>query len=187
MKNPVRNALLLLGLSAGMEAHAGAETMTQTDDAPRVTAEEVERRRAALMARSAGSDANKLRMDVKELAELAKAHVSDVGPSQAIDNFTDKEWTRLANGLHLWGVTLKGVSWFDQGHPELVGTDASIMTDIEGRFWADLARKSASGTGASMFTLVFPHPGTRRSATGYHTCFMMPDQTRVLCAGAFED
>lgn len=26
-----------------MEAHAGAETMTQTGDAPRVTAEEVER------------------------------------------------------------------------------------------------------------------------------------------------
>ena len=128
-----------------------------------------------------------MRADVEELAELAKTHVAQVGPSQAVRNFADTKWTRLANGLHLWGVTITGESWFDTGHPELVGTNASAMSDIEGRNWARLARASAEGTGERVFALVFPHPRTRRSAVGYHTCFLMPDRIRILCAGAFED
>ncbi len=191
MKDRVRNAFLVLALSIGFPTGSTAFAMDADQRSASGTAQlsagEIERRRTKLRTQSAGASASRLRADVIELAKLAKAHVADVGPSQAVRDFADREWTRLANGLHLWGVTMTGESWFDMGHPELVGTNASAMSDIEGRYWARLARESAEGTGKAVFSLVFPHPRTRQSATGYHTCFLMPDRIRILCAGAFED
>lgn len=142
---------------------------------------------AALAGRAAGSDLERVRGDVVELADLARRHIDEAGLDAALKDFLSPPWTREANGLHLWGVTTDGVSWFDTGHPELVGIDVSNITDIEGRFWTQLAEASASGTGDKVFLLLFPHPRTARSAAGYHTCFMLDDDERILCAGAFED
>lgn len=142
---------------------------------------------AALAGRTAGSDLERVRGDVVELANLARRHIDEAGLDTALKDFLSPPWTREANGLHLWGVTTDGVSWFDTGHPELVGIDVSNITDIEGRFWTQLAEASARGTGDEVFLLLFPHPRTARSAAGYHTCFMLDDDKRILCAGAFED
>lgn len=141
----------------------------------------------ALSARAAGSDLELVRGDVVELADLARRHIREAGLDAALKDFLSAPWKREANGLHLWGVTTRGVSWFDTGHPELIGIDVSNITDIEGRFWTQLAEASARGTGEKVFLLLFPHPKTARSAVGYHTCFMLDDDERILCAGAFED
>lgn len=141
----------------------------------------------AVHARSAGADLEAVRRDVGDLAALAEKHIGDQGLRQALKDFGDAPWVREANGLHLWGVTVSGVSWFDTGHPELVGIDVSNITDIEGRFWAKLAVQSALGTGDKVFMLLFPHPKTGKSAVGFHSCFALEDGERVLCAGAFED
>ncbi|WP_417770088.1 hypothetical protein [Stappia sp.] len=141
----------------------------------------------AIHARSAGADLEALRRDVEELAVVAEKHIDDKGLRQALDDFRSAPWVREANGLHLWGVTVSGVSWFDTGHPELIGIDVSNITDIEGRFWAKLAVQSALGTGDKVFLLLFPHPHTGKSAVGFHSCFALEDGERVLCAGAFED
>lgn len=142
---------------------------------------------AEIHGRSAGADLDAVRRDVRELAALAEKHIDDKGLREALSDFGDAPWVRDANGLHLWGVTVSGVSWFDTGHPELVGIDVSNITDIEGRFWAKLAVQSALGTGDKVFLLLFPHPKTGRSAVGFHSCFALEDGERVLCAGAFED
>ncbi|WP_349360730.1 hypothetical protein [Stappia sp.] len=138
-------------------------------------------------ARSAGADLDRLREDVLALADLAEAHIKHAGLVPALDAFEAAPWKRKANGLHIWGVTTGGISWYDVGHPDLVGIDVSNITDIEGRHWARLARASADGTGEEVFGLVFPHPETNRSAQGLHTCFLLPDGERILCAGGFVD
>lgn len=141
----------------------------------------------ALHARSAGADLDLLRAQVVELAELARRHIETAGLETALEDFRSPPWLREANGLHLWGVTTAGVSWFDTGHPDLIGIDASNITDIEGRFWTQLAVASALDMGEKVFLLLFPHPRTQKSAIGFHTCFMLEDGERVLCAGAYED
>jgi hypothetical protein len=140
-----------------------------------------------LFERCAGSDLGRVRSDVEELAGLARQHIAAVGLRQAMQDFAGAPWKRHANGLHLWGVTRSGMSWFDAGHPDLVGLDVSGMTDIEGRNWWQLAIDSAQATGAVTFKLLFPHPESGRAAAGFHTCFLLDDQQRVLCAGAFAD
>jgi hypothetical protein len=140
-----------------------------------------------LFARSAGDNLKQVCQDVEQMTELSQRYIKEKGLKQALIDFPHPPWKRSANGLHMWGVTLSGMSWFDAGHPDLVGLDVSGMTDIEGRNWWELAVASALGTGDSNFSIVFPHPKTARAATGYHSCFLLEDQQRVLCAGAFED
>ena len=140
-----------------------------------------------LHARSAGSKLTKLRVDVVALRDLARSHIALVGVTAAVRSFMRAPWRREANGLHIWGITMSGVSWFDAGHPELVGMDIASFTDIEGRVFARLARSSADGSGRKVFQLVFPHPLTGRSAKGLHSCFFLKDGNRILCAGGFED
>jgi hypothetical protein len=142
---------------------------------------------AHLFERAAGSDLSRVESDVEELAGLARAHLEAVGLGQAMVDFAAPPWRRHANGLHLWGVTRSGMSWFDAGHPDVVGLDVSGMTDIEGRNWWQLAIGSAEGSGAATFKLLFPHPESGRAALGMHTCFPLEDRQRVLCAGAFQD
>ncbi|MCA1297141.1 hypothetical protein [Stappia indica] len=141
----------------------------------------------SLHARAAGSDLEALQRDVTGLAALARRHVRAVGLEAALADFGTAPWKRKANGLHLWGVTTDGLSWFDAGHPDMVGTNVNNITDIEGRFWAALAKQSADGTGETVFSLLFLHPETGRSARGLHTCFFLDDGKRILCAGAFQD
>jgi hypothetical protein len=100
---------------------------------------------AHLFERAAGSDLSRVESDVEELAGLARAHLEAVGLGQAMVDFAAPPWRRHANGLHLWGVTRSGMSWFDAGHPDVVGLDVSGMTDIEGRNWWQLAIGSAEG------------------------------------------
>lgn len=138
-----------------------------------------------LHARDAGADIALVAQDVAELRELAQRHLETVGLAQAILDFSAAPWKRQANGLHIWGVTRSGISWFDAGHPELVGLDVSQMSDLDGRMWASLAVQSAAD--GARFELLFPHPTTGRAATGVHSCFLLDDAQRVLCAGAFED
>jgi hypothetical protein len=154
---------------------------------PRLSPAEVARKIDDLHAGASGSDSQALEQDVTLLADLARWHIENVGDTQAIADFGAPPWTRQANGLHLWGVTRAGRSWFDAGHPNLVGINVSEATDIDGRYWSELARKSANGSGEKIFMIRYLHPVTRQSAFGYHTCFMLSDQVRILCAGAFED
>ena len=140
-----------------------------------------------LYARESGSDFEELQKDVVRLATLAREHIDAVGLAKALDDFKKKPWKRKANGLHVWGVTVSGMSWYDVGHPDLVGIDVSNITDIEGRYWTRLARASADGSGAKVFSLLFPHPETGLSARSLHTCFLLKDGQRILCAGGFED
>jgi hypothetical protein len=140
-----------------------------------------------LYQQSAGSDLTRVGTQVVELSGLAQKHIQEVGLAQAMLDFAAAPWRRHANGLHLWGVTISGMSWFDAGHPDLVGLDVSGMTDIEGRNWWQLAVDSANGSGAATFEILYPHPDTGRAARGLHTCFLLEDQQRVLCAGAFVD
>ena len=136
---------------------------------------------------SAKNDLQLLSAHVQDLARFAREHIEDVGLAAALKEFVDQPWKRSANGLHLWGVTTSGISWFDAGHPELVGLDVSAMSDLEGRLWAQMAVASATGSGEAQFQLLFPHPITSRAAKGLHSCFMLADGQRVLCAGAFLD
>ncbi|WP_425087467.1 hypothetical protein [Stappia sp.] len=140
-----------------------------------------------LYARDSQVDLEDLQKDVVRLATLARRHIDAVGLAEALTDFRQKPWKRKANGLHVWGVTVSGMSWYDVGHPDLVGIDVSNITDIEGRYWARLARESADGSGAKVFSLLFPHPETGLSARGLHTCFLLKDGQRILCAGGFED
>jgi hypothetical protein len=140
-----------------------------------------------LHASDSGSDLKELQKDVVRLATLARKHVGSVGLAEALGDFRNKPWKRKANGLHVWGVTVSGMSWYDVGHPDLVGIDVSNITDIEGRYWARLAKGSATGSGEKVFSLLFPHPETGLSARGLHTCFLLKDGQRILCAGGFED
>ena len=79
------------------------------------------------------------------------------------------------------------MSWFDAGHPDVVGLRVSGMTDLEGRDWSRLAIESAQGSGERVFMLVYPHPQTMTAARSFHQCFLLADHQRVLCAGAFGD
>ncbi len=169
------SVMVSVALLAGLPASA--------DDVPKTAVAGAE----AVFARAAGADLDAVRRDVSELATLAERHIAEAGLRKALTDFAGAPWVREANGLHLWGVTVSGVSWFDTGHPELVGIDVSNITDIEGRLWADLAVKSARNEGDKLFLLLFPHPKTAKSAIGYHSCFLLEDGERVLCAGAFED
>lgn len=148
-----------------------------------VAEEAVER----IYAAAAGADLEALRTHVEALSELAEARLARGDVEQALREFREAPWRRTANGLHLWGVTEDGLSWFDAGHPELEGLNTSEMTDIEGRSWARLAWDSATGAGASTFMIVFPHPESQRPARGLHRCFLLADDQRALCAGGFED
>lgn len=140
-----------------------------------------------LFEQDAGDDLDQLEADVVRLAALARTFIETEGLASALDNFKKKPWKRKANGLHIWGVTVSGMSWYDVGHPDLVGIDVSNITDIEGRYWARLARASADGSGQQVFSLLFPHPETGLSARGLHTCFLLKDGHRILCAGGFRD
>jgi hypothetical protein len=137
--------------------------------------------------RSAGDNLVQVGQDVHELAAAAEAHIDNVGLGAAIRDFQEDPWVREANGLHVWGVTVKGVSWFDAGHPELVGLQVNDMSDIEGRHWAEMAIDSATGAGPKTFEILYPHPRSGKAARGLHQCFMLKDGQRVLCAGAFQD
>lgn len=137
--------------------------------------------------RSAGTDIEKIGQDVRDLSTLAAAHIDEVGLGVAIRDFQTKPWIREANGLHLWGVTVDGVHWFDAGHPEFVGLQVSEMSDILGRRWASTIIASATGTGPKRFEILFPHPQSGKAARGFHECFMLEDGQRALCAGAFQD
>lgn len=140
-----------------------------------------------LVNQSAGDDMDVLQHHVESLSEMAEEHISAVGLAQAIVDFQDAPWLREANGLHLWGSNSTGVHWFDAGHPEVVGLNVAAMSDLEGRNWWELALAAATGEGERTFMLVFPHPQTQRAARGLHSCFMLEDEQRFLCAGAFED
>lgn len=140
-----------------------------------------------IYARSAGTDLNKIGQDVDELVALAEGHISDVGLGNALKDFQEEPWIREANGLHLWGVTVSGTHWFDAGHPEFVGLQVNEMSDIQGRHWARMAVDSAVGDGPKRFEILFPHPRSGKAARGLHQCFMLADNQRVLCAGAFQD
>ena len=135
----------------------------------------------------AGADLALLETHVRDLLKLVRGHVAAVGLEQALKDFEDYPWKREANALHVWGITTSGVSWFDAGHPELVGLDASNMSDLEGRIWAEDAVRSALGKGDEVFIVVFPHPTTHQAATGLQSCFMLEDGQRTLCTGAFAD
>jgi hypothetical protein len=132
-------------------------------------------------------DLDALRVHVGKLAELAKAEVAAKGVEPAIRAFRSPPWKREANGLHMWGVTREGISWFDAGHPELEGLNVSEMSDMQGRNWSRLALESADGSGAKDFELIFPHPTRKNAAKGVHSCFQVEKSERVLCAGAFLD
>lgn len=140
-----------------------------------------------IYAQPAGRDMEKLRSQVQRLAELAKAEISASGVDTAIRAFRNPPWKREANGLHLWGVTQQGISWFDAGHPELEGLNVSEMSDLQGRNWAQLALNSANGSGEKTFEIIFPHPTLKSGARGVHYCFQVERSDRVLCAGAFQD
>lgn len=140
-----------------------------------------------LHSRSAGTNVDQIGKDVDELASLAKAHIDSVGLGTAMRDFQDNPWHREANGLHLWGVTVTGTHWFDAGHPEFVGLQVAEMSDIQGRYWAKMAVESATGEGPELFELLFPHPKSGKASRGFHQCFMLDDDQRVLCAGAFQD
>ncbi len=137
--------------------------------------------------RSSGTDLEMIGRDVNELATLAEAHIENVGLGNAIRDFRKDPWMRPANALHLWGVTVDGMHWFDAGHPEFVGLEVIEMGDIEGRHWARMAIDAASGTGPRMFEILFPHPSSGRAARNLNQCFMLEDGRRLLCASAFED
>ncbi len=136
---------------------------------------------------SAGHDLVKLRAQVEEMAHLAKAEVEAHGVDEATKAFRKSPWHRAANGLHIWGVTTQGISWFDAGHPELEGLNVSEMSDMHGRNWAQLALASADGSGDKTFEITFPHPTLKTAARGLHNCFKVKSSDRVLCAGAFLD
>lgn len=140
-----------------------------------------------LHAAAAGNDMDKLRMQVEQLAVLAKAEIAAKGVHRALGSFRSPPWKREANGLHMWGVNKDGLSWFDAGHPELEGLNVSEMSDMQGRNWSRLAIDSAAGTGEKFFEITFPHPVLKHAATGVHTCFPVENSERVLCAGAFLD
>jgi hypothetical protein len=140
-----------------------------------------------LQSRSAGADLERIRADVDELVSLSRQHIEAVGLDVALRDFMRAPWARSANGLHLWGVTVDGISWFDAGHPDLVGLSVAGMADLEGRIWQALALASANGTGAVFFELLYPHPTTGQAARGLHRCFLLKDRQRVLCGGAFQD
>jgi hypothetical protein len=136
---------------------------------------------------TAGNNIGMLRSHVEEMARLAKAEIEAKGADAAMKSFRSPPWRRDANGLHLWGVTTEGLSWFDAGHPELEGLDVSEMSDMHGRNWAQLAVSSADGTGDKTFEITFPHPTRKTAARGLHNCFFIKDSDRILCAGAFLD
>ncbi|MEM7525005.1 MAG: hypothetical protein AAF360_14865, partial [Pseudomonadota bacterium] len=138
-----------------------------------------------LHAASAGADLSIIRQHISVLATLSSNHIEAVGLEAALENFMVDPWRRDANGLHLWGVTESGVSWFDAGHPELVGLDVSEMSDIEGRNWSRLAWWSGARQGETAFMTVFPHPTTKRAVRSLHTCYLVGAEDRVLCAGGF--
>lgn len=140
-----------------------------------------------LQAGSSGADVVAVRADVEALADLAQRHLQTVGVKQALQDFLGAPWHRNANALHLWGVTTRGMHWFDVGHPEIIGLDVSQMADIEGRLWFDLAIASASGDGPATFEMHFPHPNHGRAALNINHCFFLEDRERVLCAGGYED
>lgn len=128
-----------------------------------------------------------LETHVTGLLELARAHVDAVGLAQALADFDHPPWRRDANALHVWGLTLSGVHWYDAGHPELVGLNVTQMSDLEGVRWAELAVEAATGIGEPVFRIVYPHPSTHRAATGLQSCVLLTDGERALCTGAFED
>ncbi len=140
-----------------------------------------------LHARIAGSDVARIQADVNELATLSENHIRAVGLHAALRDFMAPPWSRRSNGLHLWCITINGTSWFDAGHPDLVGLEVAGMADLEGRIWPDLALASAKGSGPAMFELLYPHPGSGQAARSFHRCFMLEDGLRLLCAGAFQD
>jgi hypothetical protein len=135
----------------------------------------------------AGKDIDKLRLQVQRLADLAKAEIVASGVDAATKAFREAPWKRDANGLHLWGITTQGISWFDAGHPELEGLNVSEMSDLQGRNWSQLALNSANGSGQKIFEITFPHPTLKSAARGVHSCFQLERSERVLCAGAFLD
>ncbi|MEZ5930945.1 MAG: hypothetical protein R3F54_03170 [Alphaproteobacteria bacterium] len=114
--------------------------------------------------RFAGEDLARVRQDVHELAAAAEADIDNVGLGNAIVDFQKEPWRRKANGLHIWGVKVDGMSWFDAGHPELVGLQVGEMRDIEGRHWADMAIQSTTGTGPRTFEILYPHPRSGKAA-----------------------
>jgi len=118
---------------------------------------------------------------------LAKVEIDARGVEAAMKAFRHAPWRRDANGMHLWGVTNAGLSWFDAGHPELEGLNVSEMSDLRGRNWARLAVASADGSGEKTFEITFPHPTFKSAARGLHNCFRVEESDRVLCAGAFLD
>jgi len=147
--------------------------------------------RAMTLAELAEADAKDdlvvLETHVTGLLELAYAHVEEVGLAKALADFDNAPWRRDANALHVWGVTLSGVHWYDAGHPELVGLNVTQMSDLEGVRWAELAVEAATGAGDPVFRIVYPHPSSLRAATGLQSCVLLKDGERALCTGAFED
>lgn len=140
-----------------------------------------------IFGRDSGADLEGIGRDVSDLAVLAEAHIDNVGLGNAVRDFQERPWIREANGLHLWGVTVTGTHWFDAGHPEFVGLQVNEMSDIQGRHWAKMAIDSATGEGPKIFEILFPHPKSGKAARGLHQCFMLADEQRVLCAGAYQD
>ncbi len=165
----MRKFLLAIVISCHFSAMAGAATIEELHEM------------------SAGNDVTQLTEHVRLLAQLAKTEIDAHGIEAVEDKFRETPWRRVANGLHLWGVTTRGVAWFDAGHPELEGLDVSEMSDLHGRSWSALAVASADGTGAEVFEITFPHPILKRAARGLHNCFRIRESDRVLCAGAFLD
>jgi hypothetical protein len=93
----VRCVCVAIVALTGHSLHAVAE------DQPEMSIEE-------LYQHSAGGDLQQVRRNVERLAELSSAHIAEKGLKQAIIDFQSAPWKRNANGLHIWGVTLNGMS-----------------------------------------------------------------------------
>ncbi len=140
-----------------------------------------------LARQSAGDDLDALTQHVQSLAVMAQRHIEEVGLARALLDFRAHPWKREANGLHIWGVTVTGMSWFDAGHPEIIGLDVRYMADLTGKIWWPMSVASANGEGDAVFEILYPHPNSLRAARGRHTCFPLKDGQRLLCAGAYEE
>lgn len=136
---------------------------------------------------AAAHDMAELRQQVEEFARLVNAEVGAQGVEAATEAFRTPLWRRQANGFHIWGVTTTGTDWLDTSYPEFENLVISEMSDLNGRYFAELALASAYGSGEKTFEVTFPHPSLKIVARGLEQCFPIKDSDRVLCAGAFLD
>jgi hypothetical protein len=100
--------------------------------------------------------------EAKALADKAAAHMREVGPEKAIADFNDPQAGYIDRDLFVWVYTTDGKIVCIPGIPVLLGKDAKMLKDVDGKEFGKEVLAIAAKDGDGALDLRMTNPVSKR-------------------------